>query len=219
MIAQKLKNNKISISSGDQKRKDAIATIENLRMGEFFNLTHAARDWNKSLNDKRDIMFTIYENEHSKVCRVFDHIYERRNAAQPNEWSLNEEDCVIISSKKNSITHSDPIKESKDAPDVPFIWASRVKGTSRLIKFSKKKSIKIVRRKGLIDDNNKPNSVCISNDLREQFFADCKECKNFNGSGPYEIMYDEESPEIYNKWSEIIDNIYKEGIPKDVTNS
>lgn len=77
MIAQKLKNNKIAIGNS-APRKDAIEIIEDLRVGEFFSLTRAARNWNESLNDKRDLIFTSYENEHSKICKEFDRIYARR---------------------------------------------------------------------------------------------------------------------------------------------
>ena len=79
MLAQKLKNNKIAIINDDnQRRKDALQTIEDLKIGELFLLSRTTKNWDKSLNDKRDIIFTTYESEQSKVCKEFDRLYQKR---------------------------------------------------------------------------------------------------------------------------------------------
>ena len=205
MIAQKLKNNKIAIGNSTP-RKDAIEVIEDLKTSEFCRLFKAAREWNKSINDNRDIVFTHYENEDSKICKEFNKILLRRK--------LFEEKLKIIENEFNSTVGYKAVK--KENP--PIVWASKIKGTSRLLRIPKNQIIKIVRRKGLIDDNNRFNSVCIDNRLREEFFADCKKSYNFQNmqeTTRYEIENIEEDKNLYEKWDAIITKIYEEGLPKN----
>lgn len=210
MVAQKLKNNKIAISSGNNARKDALQTIEDLRVGEFFKLSRAARNWDKSLNDKRDIMFTTYENEHSKVCKEFDSIFERRRMwnellakREEEESKKAEELCAQLIEKPAS---NDREKTS---------YKSSVVGTSRLIRIPNKQIIKITRRKGKSDSQNRPNCVCIDNLLREEFFADVKKTSYFKDRKVYEFIYTEEEKEVYEKWDKKITEIYNLGLPKE----
>lgn len=226
MNAQKLANNKIALSS-KAVRKDAIEVIEDLKVSEFFRLSRAAKTWSENLDDKRDIIFTTYENENSKVCKEFDKIIQRRKLFEVklNEIKLEED------SKATAICKSeDGIKLIEDIPpkaitsnvkEKAISYNSTIKGTSRLLRIPKKQIIKIVRRKGLIDDNNRPNSVCISNTMREDFFHDVKQSKHFSISGLYEIMYSEEDKNYYEKWDKLMVKIYEEGLQKcaDAMNS
>ena len=210
MNAQKLKNNKIALSS-KAPRKDAIEVIEDLKTAEFFNLTRAARNWSENLDDRRDIIFTTYENEDSKVCKEFDRIMKRRKFF---ENKLSE-----ITTKEDAESKQPEVKKDI-APDAitdkaPVKYASynsKIKGTSRLLRIPKKQIIKIVRRKGLIDDNNRLNSVCIDNKLREEFFKDVKSTDHYKDSGLYEVMFSEKDANIYEKWDLIIKRIYEEGL-------
>ena len=213
MIAQKLKNNKIAITSGNSGRKDAIQTIEDLRVGEFFKLSRASRNWEKSLNDKRDIMFTTYENEHSKVCKEFDAIYQKRqfwkeylNKKVEEEYTIeNETKCVKTSNKEENL--------KEKSSHVKTYYKSNVVGTSRLIKLESKKTIKIVKRKGSKDATNRANSVCINNKLREEFFFDCKSTSTFNKANKiYEIVCTEKDKDLYEKWDSIIKGIFEKGL-------
>ena len=219
MNAQKLANNKIALSS-KAVRKDAIEVIEDLKVSEFFRLSRAAKTWSENLDDKRDIIFTTYENENSKVCKEFDKIIQRRKLFEVklNEIKLEED------SKATSICKSeDGIKLIEDIPpeaitsnvkEKAISYNSTIKGTSRLLRIPKKQIIKIVRRKGLIDDNNRPNSVCISNTMREDFFHDVKQSKHFSTYGLYEIMYSEEDKNYYEKWDKLMVKINEEGLQK-----
>ena len=226
MIAQKLKNNKIAISSG-KPRKDAIETIEDLRVGEFFRLSRASRNWDKSLNDRRDIMFTTYENEHSKVCKEFDAMYQRRqswieyqNKKVEEEESLNFEQTNNLKEENQIANETEAISLARDEkPKIKNYYKSNVIGTSRLIKIKSKETIKIVRRKGPKDSTNRPNSVCINNKLREDFFSDCKKTSTFHKDNKtYEIINTKEDNPIYEKWDSIIKNVFQEGFSKNENN-
>lgn len=208
MIAQKLKNNRIAVTSGNVGRKDALETIEDLKVGEFFRLSQAARNWDKSLNDKRDIMFTTYENEHSKVCKEFDAIVARRKA-----WEE-------YNSKKSQEEETHPAAanvkmEENEGKKFPTRFKSEISGTSRLIRIPTKKSIKIVRRKGLSDCYDKANSICITNKQREEFFADVKKSKWFQslevGVKDYKINGNMEGDlPLYEKWDKIISYVFEQ---------
>ena len=75
MIAQKLKNGQIAI--GNAERKDAIETIYDLRVAEFYRLSKCTRNWNSAITDRRDIMYA-YAPEDSKLLKEFDKIYNNR---------------------------------------------------------------------------------------------------------------------------------------------
>lgn len=210
MVAQKLKNNKIAISSGSNARKDALQTIEDLRVGEFFRLSRAARNWEKSLNDKRDIMFTTYENEHSKVCKEFDTIYQRRQLWAELLAKRVEEDAKKVDETVNHLNET----VSTSNPKEKISYKSSTVGTSKLIRIPGKQIIKITRRKGSNDTLNRPNCVCIDNLLREEFFTDVKKTFYFKNYKVYEIMCNEEDKEVFEKWDKKVTEIYNLGLSK-----
>lgn len=208
MIAQKLKNNRIAITSGNVGRKDALETIEDLRVGEFFKLSRAARNWDKSLNDKRDIMFTTYENEHSKVCKEFDAIVARRKAWEEYNSKKSQEEEI------HSVVANVKMEENEEKK-FSTRFKSEISGTSRLIRVPTKKSIKIVRRKGLSDCYDKVNSICITNKQREEFFADVKKSKWFQSlevsAKDYKINGNMEGDlPLYEKWDKIISYVFEQ---------
>ena len=178
-------------------------------------LIKAARNWDKSLNATRDIMFTTYENENSKVCKEFDKIFKRRESNR----ELKEQFSNIIKNQnfpltasKNKMNKIAQKEEEKKEYIIPTSYKSIINGTSRLIRISKKQIIRIVRRKNEKDNINRVDSVCIDNELREQFFADCKQTQYFKNMKKYEIMNTEKDKDIYNKWDFIMDEVYKGGI-------
>ena len=213
MNAQKLKNNKIAISS-KAPRKDAIEVIEDLRVSEFYAIMKAARNWSENLDDRRDIVFTTYENENSKVCKEFDRIIKRRVIFEQRLTKIKEEECTPKNDELKVIEEIPPQAITDNNKIKSISYNSEIKGTSRLLRIPKKQTIKIVRRKGLIDDNNRPNSVCIDNKLREEFFHDVKSTKRFSDLGLYEILYTEEDKQYYEKWDFIMQSIYDEGLDK-----
>ena len=214
MNAQKLANNKIALSS-KAVRKDAIEVIEDLKVSEFFRLMKSARTWSENLDDKRDIIFTSYENENSKVCKEFDRILQRRNYFDEQLKKFNAESVKVESENTVKIVEEIPADAiTSNNKQKAISYNSTIKGTSRLLRIPKKQIIKIVRRKGLIDDNNRPNSVCIDNKMREEFFHDVKSTKRFSEFGLYEILYTESDKNMYEKWDSIIKSIYEEGLDK-----
>ena len=212
MNAQKLVNNKIALSS-KAVRKDAIEVIEDLKVSEFFKLSRAAKTWSENLDDKRDIIFTNYENENSKVCKEFDRILQRRKLFEEKLSKITINEDTPLSDLKN-IEETPKEVAASNNKQKSISYNSTIKGTSRLLRIPKKQIIKIVRRKGLVDDNNRPNSVCISNSMREEFFHDVKSTKRFSDLGLYEILYTEEDKQYYEKWDSIIKSIYEEGLNK-----
>ena len=215
MNAQKLANNKIALSS-KVVRKDAIEVIEDLKVSEFFRLSRAAKTWSENLDDKRDIIFTTYENENSKVCKEFDRIVQRRKLFSERMFEVKEEEEAESNKREElKIVEEIPPQAITDNNKQKAIsYNSTIKGTSRLLRIPKKQIIKIVRRKGLIDNNNRPNSVCISNTMREEFFHDVKQSKHFSNYGVYELMYSEKDKSYYEKWDSIMSKIYDEGLQK-----
>ena len=230
MIAQKLTNNKICISNS-ASRKDAVKTIDNLTTSEFYALAHCARNWEKSLNDTRDILFTSYENENSKVCKEFEKIYAQREAQKVVEENKQPTRIIqrkqILDSSKEQQTKTEKhkkistvvdkttkTKKTKTPKDIRKItsYVSNCIGTSKLVRIPTRQIIKIARRKSEKDNKNRENSVCIDNILRESFFNDCKMSHYFSEKGLYELMYIKEDKNVYEKWDRIIDNIYREGI-------
>ena len=213
MNAQKLKNNKIVLSS-KAPRKDAIEVIEDLRVSDFYAIMKAARNWSENLDDRRDIVFTTYENESSKVCKEFDRIVKRRAVFEQKLTEIKEEEYTTKDDDLKVVEEIPPQAITDNNKVKSISYNSEVKGTSRLLRIPKKQTIKIVRRKGLIDDNNRPNSVCIDNKLREEFFHDVKSTKRFSDNGLYEILHTEEDKQYYEKWDSIMQSIYEEGLDK-----
>lgn len=228
MIAQKLKNNKIAIGN-TTTRKDAIQTVQDLKTGEFYALVRAARNWDKSLNDTRDIMFTTYENEHSKVCKEFDKIYERRQSKLIREKEFvelvasSDADKSVVNKQEQVETKAKVSRKERKKPSTEnnnnntatrklVNYASDCIGTSKLVRIPTRQIIKIARRRNDRDNVNKVNSVCIDNRLRELFFADCKKCQHFQETNVYELMYSKQDRNIYEKWDAIMDEVYKEGL-------
>ena len=218
MIAQKLRNNKIAIGNVSM-RKDAVQTIHNLKTSEFFALVRSARNWDKSLNDTRDIMFTTYENEHYKVCKEFDKIYERRELQESREKAFRELVDTTMKSKQETTADHVVTKETKQKKEELLVqpkklvnYVSDCIGTSKLVRIPSKQIIKIARRKNERDNINKVNSVCIDNRLRELFFTDCKHSQHFYDTNLYELMYSKEDKLVYEKWDAIMDDIYRIGL-------
>ena len=207
MIAQKLKNNKIAIGNS-APRKDAIEVIYDLKTAEFLLLTKSAREWSESLNDRRDIVFTVYENEKSKVCVEFDRMVSRRKRYEEKLKQERELDELIglVSTKKDG---KKPIKEEakpkvdKATVKVKF-YKSNVEGTSKLLRLPTKQLIKIIRRKNAKDVINRPDVVCIDNELREAFFDDVRKTAHFGKKKLYELLNTAVDKDIYEKWNKII---------------
>lgn len=205
MIAQKLKDNYIAVGQNTTLRDDAIEVIYELRVGEFYRLVKSTNDWVERLADKRDIMFVKYENSDSKICKEFDKIFARRKTFVERQEKRLAEESV---SEREKSEYTKPAIDIKRAPS----YQSSMVGTSRLLRIPSKQIIKICKRKGKSDNYNKQNSVCISNECRERFFADVKKTEHFKSSHQYELLNSNEDARIYEAWDAHITKIYNAGL-------
>lgn len=234
MIAQKLKNGQIAI--GNAERKDATETIYDLRVAEFYRLSKCTRNWSSAITDRRDIMYA-YAPEDSKLLKEFDKIYNKRKLFEEKlmekarqEEEINKAEKVDVPVKNSNVTSNTDVpkpiritaensvttvKELNETTKPRPIWyESTVNGTSRLIRIPSAQTIKISRRKGISDNTNRPNSVCIDNAMREEFFKDVKASSYFNNLRfkVYELQNIQEDSEIYEKWNSIVTKVYEEGL-------
>lgn len=199
MIAQKLRDGQIAIGNSSP-RKDSIEIIEDLKVSEFYKLVKCTRNWTSQINDRRDIMYA-QAPDGSKLKKVFDEIYSRRKLFEEKLYGFKEEESL------------EPLYVKSETKVKRYI--TDVEGTARLILIKAKNTITMMKRKSHSDKYNKENSVCISNDLREEFFKDSKKLrKNINGK--FEIRKSD-CEETFNKWSNLINSIYQEGL-KNVDN-
>lgn len=81
-----------------------------------------------------------------------------------------------------------------------------VEGTSKLIRKNDSKQIFVARRVGR-DDVSYIDSVIINNQVRERFFKDAKRSAYYKKHNKYVIS--NEDSEVYNYWSNFIDNLFK----------
>ena len=194
MTAQKLRDGQIAIGNSSP-RKDAVEIIEDLKVGEFYKLVKCTRNWTSQINDRRDVMYA-QAPDGSKLKKIFDEIYNRRK--------LFEEKLYVL--KENEISKPLDVKPKIEVKR----YLTDVEGTARLVLIKPKNTITMMKRKSHSDKYNKENSVCISNDLREEFFKDSKKLRKSVG-GKFEIRKSD-CEETFNKWSNLITNIYQEGV-------
>ena len=199
MIAQKLRDGQIAVGNNSQ-RKDAVEIIEDLRVSEFYKLVKCTRNWTSQINDRRDVMYA-QAPDGSKLKKIFDEIYNRRKLFEEKLNGLKEDEV------------SEPIDIKPEIKANRYL--TNVEGTARLVLIKAKNTIIMIKRKSHSDKYNKENSVCISNDLREEFFKDSKKLIKSVG-GKFEIRKSD-CEETFNKWSNLITNIYQEGL-KNVDN-
>ena len=200
MTAQKLRDGQIAIGNSSP-RKDAVEIIEDLKVGEFYKLVKCTRNWASQINDRRDVMYA-QAPDGSKLKKVFDEIYSRRKLFEEK----------LYGSKEDEISEPSDVK--------PTIKVKRyltdVEGTARLVLIKAKNTITMMKRKSHSDKYNKENSVCISNNLREEFFKDSKKLRKGVNNRKFEIRKSD-CEETFNKWLNVINNIYQEGL-KNVDN-
>ena len=199
MIAQKLRDGQIAVGN-NSPRKDAVEIIEDLRVSEFYKLVKCTRNWTSQINDRRDVMYA-QAPDGSKLKKIFDEIYNRRKLFEEKLNGLKEDEV------------SEPIDIKPEIKANRYL--TNVEGTARLVLIKAKNTIIMIKRKSHSDKYNKENSVCISNDLREEFFKDSKKLRKSVG-GKFEIRKSD-CEETFNKWSNLITNIYQEGL-KNVDN-
>lgn len=135
----------------------------------------------------------------SKVYKEFIKIVDKRKEVQERFIEIN-----------GNLYTIDKGEQPKDSGDV-ITYKSNVEGTSKLIYIKGRKDIVLVDR-GKFDDSNKPNAVCIPNDIRNAFIEDSLNC-----GGKRERVYEirkVKNPKLYEKWKNLIKCIYDEGVKK-----
>ena len=199
MTAQKLRDGQIAIGNSSP-RKDAVEIIEDLKVGEFYKLVKCTRNWTSQINDRRDVMYA-QAPDGSKLKKIFDEIYSRRKLFEEKLYRPKEDEV----SEPLDVNPTTKVKR----------YLTDVEGTARLVLVKAKNTIIMMKRKSHSDKYNKENSVCISNDLREEFFKDSKKLRK-GVNRKFEIRKSD-CEETFNKWLNLINNIYQEGL-KNVDN-
>ena len=126
------------------------------------------------------------------------------------------DDCelykLFIDIKTKHLSDSNDSKlQSKSIPDACVKDLNTratyyVEGTSKLIRKNDAKQILVARRVGR-DDVSYADSVIINNQVRERFFKDAKRSTYYKKHNKYIIS--DEDKEVYNYWSNFIDNLFK----------
>ena len=117
-----------------------------------------------------------------------------------------EEDVEVIDTTAKSESKKDEkIPESTDVP-VGGKYESQVRGTARLVRYKDK--IRITYRKGKTTFNrNEPNSVCIDDITKQQFFNAVKR-QYGTGVVVWQLVLGDTEYEYYNQ---LVDRLYEEG--------
>ena len=189
-------------------RKDAIEVIEDLKVGEFYKLVKCTIQWSSRLNDKRDIMFAPAPKG-SKLRKEFDSIYERRIAYNERLIELNG-DKVSMPRNNNEANLSTTMGEQPKSGVVKY--ETNVVGTTRIVYIRGRQSIIIRKIKHQSDKYNKINSVCVSNEVRDEFYKDVKSKKH--KPSHFEIRQ-ADNEELFNKWLSIIKNTFEDGLKEN----
>ena len=117
-----------------------------------------------------------------------------------------EEDVEVIDTTAKSESKKDEkIPEPTDVP-VGGKYESQVRGTARLVRYKNK--IRITYRKGKTTFNrNEPNSVCIDDMTKQQFFNAVKR-QYGTGVVVWQLVLGDTEYEYYNQ---LVDRLYEEG--------
>lgn len=190
-------------------RKDAIEVIEDLKVGEFYKLVKCTIQWSSRLNDKRDIMFAPAPKG-SKLIKEFDSIYERRIAYNERLIELNGDKVSMSLNNNNEVNLHTTTEEQPNGGVVKY--ETNVVGTARIIYIKNRQSIIIRKRKHQSDKYNKINSVCVSNEIRDEFYKDVKNKKH--KPSHFEIRQ-VDNEELFNKWLSIIKRTFEDGLKEN----
>lgn len=114
-------------------------------------------------------------------------------------------DIIDIVSEETTVQEKPKDAPVKEVTGDIVKFQSNIPGTAKLVR--SRNTIKIVARRGKSTYNETtPNSVCISDKIKNDFFSDCR--KVHGNVGLYEF-----SPKdggIYDLWNESIDHMYVE---------
>lgn len=116
--------------------------------------------------------------------------------------TLDEVETAPITAHVSSVSN-EPIEEGTNAAINVDKFISNVSGTAKLVR--SKGVIKIVARRGKSTYNQTtPNSVCINDFTKNEFFKNCREIHGNNGC--FEFIPADGRP--YDYWNDIIDKEY-----------
>lgn len=183
MIVQKIKDNKVKfIAKNDDNNKIESFSLLIVNTDEFLKLINCFCPSMWSINEEAVIEFKYTKGDE------FDKLY--------NKIALTHQKC-----NKNFIDVKQKINEE-------FIPKYIIEGTSMLLRDVQSNKIKIAFRK-----NNKEysiNKIPISNEVRELFFKDAKNCKAYlfsyyDQKRKYEVCFEDD---CYIKWSTFMNNEY-----------
>ena len=130
--------------------------------------------------------------------RGFNRLYLKRVISNGEEISKELLNTVNVNEKKSN-------KHTADIQSKTLHYKSNVVGLYRLVHIKNTETIRLIKR-GSHNNINKPNSVCITNSLKQEFIND-----NANRCIMVEVSK-EENNTLYKKWLNIINKLYKEGL-------
>lgn len=182
--------------------------------------------------NKDDRQFILSDEKLEKdVLNVYDEI--EINASEvlrlirsSTNWKIASDNCLVVNFRsddcelyklftdiktKHQSNSGDSKLQSKSIPDACVKDLNTrviyyVEGTSKLIRKNDSKQIFVARRVGR-DDVSYVDSVIINNQVRERFFKDAKRSAYYKKHNKYVIS--DEDIEVYNYWSNFIDNLFK----------
>lgn len=141
-------------------------------------------------------------------------------------WKIASNECLVVNFRtdecdlyklfteiktKHQSNSNDSKQQSESIPntcvkDLNTRAIYYIEGTSKLIRKNDVKQILVARRVGR-DDVSYADSVIINNQVRERFFKDAKRSTYYKKHNKYIIS--DEDKEVYNYWSNFIDNLFK----------
>lgn len=215
MLAYKSTDGFIYIGQNNVKKEKVDKTLLNLTIPDMYALIKSSDTWFSSLSGclygDSDFIFSKMNNQLSATFNVLDrkynpnyvitdivHIDSDTHENNADE-SLNVEKTSNsdVFSKKNIVDANEHLKDVVD---------NTPKGTSKLVYSPSRGTVKIAKRTSKPKDKcSSEYSVCISDDIREDFFRDVRRSVGFSKFSKWEIsdMYD---PKLFSKWREIMRN-------------
>lgn len=119
-----------------------------------------------------------------------------------DELEVVEHTCIRTIEDPSSIVEEFPVKNN--VMTLPEKFISDVSGTAKLVR--SKGVIKIVARRGKsLYNQTTPNSICIHDVDKQEFF---NQCRHYHGNiGIYQFKMSDKKP--YDEWNKFIDEEYK----------
>ncbi len=175
------------ILSDEKLNKDLLNVYDEIEVNasEVLKLIRSSANWKIASNN---CLVVNFRSDNCELCNLFTDI-KTKHLSDSND------------SKQQSKSIPDACVKDLNTRAIYY-----VEGTSKLIRKNDAKQILVARRVGR-DDVSYADSVIINNQVRERFFKDAKRSTYYKKHNKYIIS--DEDKEVYNYWSNFIDNLFK----------